>query len=208
MNELAQAQVAPPQAAPVAPQTAGQELAPDQQAQAPQLPQPLDAVAAGQQPATVLPPVQPNQPPDDVQEFVISNFDKLQTLGLEAFEAPDMSTIVFNPQLVGKADIENAVKTGTLDQLLSPAPQQGQELAGAAPQAAPKAAPAGPDTTAIDVAQQHSGQRASTNVEAPKAPASTQNMLAKARVRNMGAGAKPAGLVPNPVGNQLSKRAL
>ena len=207
MNELAQAQVAPQGPAPQAASPQGQELAPDQQAQAPQIPQPLDAVAAGQLPAAILPPVQPNQPPDEVQEFVISNFDKLQTLGLEAFEAPDMSTIVFNPQLVGAADIENAVKTGTLEQLLSPAPQQGQELAGAAPQAA-QGPVAGPDTTAIDVAQQHSGQRASTNVEAPKAPASTQNMLAKARVRNMGAGAKPAGLVPNPVGNQLSKRAL
>lgn len=196
MNELAQAQVAPQ---PAAPQAAGQELAAAPQAEAPTLPQPLDAVAAGQQPAAVLPPVQPNQPPDAVQEFVIANFEGLPQLGLEAFEAPDLSTIVFNPQLLDRASIESAVQNGTLEQLLSP-PQQGQELAAAA-------APA-PDAAAAQVAEQHMSQRASTNVEAPKVPASTQNMLAKARVRNMGAGAKPAGLTPNPVGNQLSKRAL
>lgn len=199
MNELAQAQVAPPAQAPAASQSQGLELAPDQQAQAPALPQPLDAVAAGQQPATILPPVQPNQPPDDVQEFIISNFENLPQLGLEAFEAPDLSTIVFNPQLLDRASIESAVQNGTLEQLLSP-PQQGQELAAAA-------APA-PDAAAAQVAEQHMSQRAATNVEAPKVPASTQNMLAKARVRNMGAGAKPAGLTPNPVGNQLSKRAI
>ncbi len=207
MNELAQAQVAPPQAA--APQPQGQELAPDQQAQAPQLPAPLDAVAAGQTPAAVLPPVQPNQPPDDVQEFVISNFDNLATLGLAAFEAPDMSTVIFNPQMVDQKQLEAAAKAGTLDQLLNP-PKQGQELA---PRGAPAQGAAVPDNTAAQVAQQHAEQRPQAPVPtapqiAPKVPASTQNMLAKARVRNMGAGAKPAGLTPNPVGNQLSKRAL
>ena len=206
MNELAQAQVAPqsmpPQAQPQAPQPQGQELASSQQAQAPQLPAPLDAVAAGQTPAAVLPPVQPNQPPDDAQQFVISNFDQLKTMGLAAFEAPDMSTVIFNPQMVDQKQIEAAAQNGTLEQLLAPPPQQGQELA---PQAA--------DNSAAQVAQQHAEQRPQAPVPtapqiAPKVPASTQNMLAKARVRNMGAGAKPAGLTPNPVGNQLSKRAL
>lgn len=206
MNELAQAQVAPPAQPPAAPQAAGQELAP-QQEQAPQLPQPLDAVASGQVPATVLPPVQPNVPPDPVQEFVISNFEQLPQVGLDVVEAPDMSTIVFNPQLIDRASVEKAAQEGTIDQLMAPA--QGQELAGGGAEPAAQAAPTpAVDDTAVKIAQQHSGQRADTNVSTPKVPASTQNLLAKARVRNMGAGAKQGGLVPNPTSNQLSKRPV
>lgn len=183
-NELASAQVAP------------------QQAAVPTLPSPLAEVAQGVQPAAILPPVAPNTQLDPAQEFVIENFEVLPEVGLEVYEAPDMSTVVFNPQLIDRASVEQAAASGELPSLLAAPPQveqPGQELAASSvaqsraaerPQMAVQSAPAAPA------------------LPAPKVPASIQNLLAKARVRNMGGGPKPAGIVPNPISSRVAKRPI
>jgi hypothetical protein len=178
-NELANAQVTPPQT--------------------PELPSPLAEVAQGVQPAAVLPPVAPNAAMDPAQEFVVSNFEVLPKIGLDIFEAPDLTTVVFNSKLLDRPTVEAAAKAGTLQELLAPRPQPGQALAGAT------------------VAQSRAAERPQMEVQsapaapalpAPKVPASTQNLLAKARVRNLGAGPKPPGITPDPISSRVSKRPV
>ena len=177
--ELSSAVVQPQAAQPLAPQA---------------LPSPLDAVAAGQLPAAVLPPIQPNQPPDPTSEFVIQNFDKLESFGLQAFEAPDLSTVIFNPKLLPADKVEAAAKSGTLDQLLNP----------------PQVAPADAGAVAQQAAQgrELAPVQAAPAPVAPPLPASTQTQLAKMRVRALGQGGQKNPIVANPVGNQLAKRAV
>lgn len=196
MNELASATIAPAPAA--APQ--GQELAPEQ---APQIPSPLSEVVQGSQPAALLPPVQPDAGLDPAQEFVVNNIDKLPDLGLDAVEAPDQSTIVFNTKLIDRKQIEAAVKDGTIQQLLNPP----------APQAQPGNELAPPDAAATDIAQTRAAQRPAMPVQsapmvAPKVPASTQTALANARVKSLGMPKASTQSPPVTTGNQLSKRPV
>lgn len=197
MNELAQATVRPSGAQP-APQP-GQELAP------PALPAPIDAVAAGQQPAVLLPPVQPNAPLDPAQEFVIENFNALPDLNLGAFEAQDLSTVIFNASLLTQEQLAEADAAGTLAELL-----QASTPMGASP---PPAAEGASAQIAADAAAQRPQMQVQTApavpaMPAPKVPAGTQNMLARARVRNVGAGPKPPGLTPNPLAGAVAGRPV
>jgi hypothetical protein len=178
MNELAQATVAQP-----AQQMPGQELAP------PPIPSPLDAVASGQAPAVALPPVEPNGQLLPAQEFVIENYAQLPQIGLAVFEAQDLSTVVYNPAMVDEASLMQADQEGTLAQLLSAATPMSPEQAAAPAVAAPPPPPVEP-------------------APAPKVPAGTQDMLARARVRNVGAGPKQPGLAPNPVSGAVASRPV
>lgn len=173
----------------------GQELAP------PAVPQPLDLVAAGQKPAALLPPVQPNAPLDPAQEFIIENFDALPQLGLGAYEAQDLSTVVYNMSLLDEATLAEADANGALADLLQAAdPAQIQA-----------------DSTSAQIAADAAAQRPQMQVQtapaapampAPKVPAGTQNALARARVRVTGAGPQPAGLVPQPLAGAVAKRPV
>ena len=174
----------------------GQELAP------PAVPQPLDLVAAGQKPAALLPPVQPNAPLDPAQEFVIENFNALPQLGLGAYEAQDLSTVIFNAAMLDEATLADADANGALAELL---------------QAADPANAVVPDTAPAQIAVDAAAARPQMQVQtapaapampAPKVPAGTQNMLARARVRNTGSGPQPPGLVPQPLAGAVAKRPV
>lgn len=189
MNELASATVAPQ---PV--QQAGTQLAP---AQAPQIPSPLAEVAQGAVPATLLPPVAPGADLDPAQSFVVDNFDKLGDLGLDAVEAPDQSTVVFNSSMLDRKTVEKAAAEGTLQQLLAPP-------AAAAPAANPAAS---------EIAQVRASQRPAMPVQSapmvgPKVPASTQTALANARVKSMPSAKPSTSAPPVTAGNQLAKRPV
>jgi hypothetical protein len=196
MNELAQATVRPPGTQQM-PQP-GQELAP------PALPTPIDLVAAGQQPAVLLPPVQPNAPLDPAQEFVIENFNALPELNLGAFEAQDLSTVIFNASLLTQEQLAEADSNGTLAALLeasTPMQAGGPAAAGAPAQIAADAAAQRPQ-------MQVQTAPAAPAMPAPKVPAGTQDMLARARVRNMGAGPRSPGLTPNPLAGAVAGRPV
>ena len=201
---LANAVVAPPPQAPAP----AQPLAPDpsqapaasaasDQGQAPaEMPSAIAAVVAGHQPVAVLPPVKPNQSPDPVSEFVIHNFDQLKSMGLQAIEAPDLSTIIFNPSVIPASKVQEAIKSGDLSQLI-PAPVE--------------------QPSAPDVASQAVEGRATAPVQdapsappmpAPKVPASTQTSLANARVKAIGQQQGKNPIQPNPLSGQLSKRPV
>jgi len=189
MNELASATVAPA----VAP-TGGQELAPSQ---APAIPSPLAEVAQGAVPATLLPPVQPEAPLDPAQSFLVDNFESLADLGLDAVEAPDQSTIVFNTSLVDRPTVEAAAAAGTLDQLFAPPAAAGNEL----------------NPAATQVANTRAAQRPEMPVQsapmvAPKVPASTQTALANVRVKSLANPKATPGGTPITTGTQLSKRPV
>ena len=178
----------------------GQELAP------PAIPPPLDIVASGQQPAALLPPVQPNAPLDPVQQFVVENFNSLPELNLGAFEAQDLSTVVFNASLLTQEQLAQADREGTLAALL-----QASTPMGASPPPAPAAQ--GAAAIAADAAAARPQMQVQTAPEvpampAPKVPAGTQNMLARTRVRNMGAGPKAPGLTPNPLAGAVAGRPV
>ena len=198
MSPLADATVKAPAAAP-------QPLAGPQPPIAPEaLPEPLNAVATGQVPAVPVPPLEPGQQPDPVQQFIIENFPALPQVGLGVFEASDLTTIVFNASQVNEETLAQADADGVLPQLL----QTLNQPVGAAP-----AAPAG----AAEVAQTRADQRPQMPVQtapavpsmpAPKMPAGTANLLAKARVRNLGAGPQTPGIKPAPLSSAVAKRPV
>jgi len=188
MNELASATVAPQ---PV--EQAGTQLAP---VQAPEIPSPLAEVAQGAIPAALLPPVAPEAGLDPAQSFIVDNFERLSELGLDAVEAPDQSTVVFNVSLVDRKTVEKAASEGTLQQLFAP------------PAAA---APANPAATQI--AQTRAAQRPEMPVQSapmvgPKVPASTQTALANARVKAIPSAKPSTSAPPVTAGNQLAKRPV
>jgi len=192
MNELASATVAPA----AAPAVGGQELAP---VQAPEIPSPLAEVTQGVVPAALLAPVEPDAALDPAQSFLIDNFEKLAELGLDVYEAPDLSTVVFNTSLVDRKAVEAAAAGGTLQQLLTPPAQAGAELA--------------PNPAAAQVAQTRAAQRPEMPVQsapmvAPKVPASTQTALAKVRARAITNPKATPGGTPVTTGTQLSKRPV
>ena len=65
-----------------------------------ELPAPLPDIIAGTVPGILVPPVSEATRGEPVVEAVIQNFGRLPELGLDVFELPDMSTIVFNPEVL------------------------------------------------------------------------------------------------------------
>lgn len=185
-NELSNVRVsAAPAPAPEAP------AAPEQ----PQLPPPVAAVANKEVPGIIVPPVAPNSAPDELQSFLIQNYTELPKIApVDFFEAKDASTVVYNPEMLTEESLAKADTEGTLQQLLQPAEQAAPE-APAAPQPAEGTSLPAPTPNV-------------PAMQAPKVPAGTQDALAKARVRNMQGGPKVSPIQPNPVGQQLSRRAV
>jgi hypothetical protein len=148
--------------------------------------------------------VQPNAPLDPAQEFVIENFNALPELNLGAFEAQDLSTVIFNASLLTQEQLAEADANGALAQLLE---------ASTPMQAGGPAAEGAPAQIAADAAAQRPQMQVQTApaapaMPAPKVPAGTQNMLARTRVRNMGAGPKAPGLTPNPLAGAVADRPV
>jgi len=151
------------------------------------LPTPFDAIAAGQLPGLQVPPVTKEAGAlDPIQDFVVSNLHTLQASGLDFTDLPNDVTVVYNPEVVTTEAIAAAFKDGTLDQLI-PSAQSLQE------QAAP--APAGG----------LAGVPAPTAGPAPGPAGSTPPGVNRQRLANV---APPVGLKPNPLPNQLAKRAV
>ena len=198
MNPLADVSVQPPQAAPAPLAQPG--AVPDQIA-VPDVPEPLNRVVAGQIPAIPVPPVQPGAPLEPAQQFVVENYQRLPQLNLGVYEASDLTTVVFNTSVLDESMLAEADAAGALPQLL--------------------AGPAAPEETpamgAADVAQVRAEQRpqmpvqtapAAPSMPAPKMPAGTAALLAKARVRNLGAGPQTPGIKPNPLSGAVAKRPV
>ncbi|NBW10111.1 MAG: hypothetical protein EBR82_18995 [Caulobacteraceae bacterium] len=175
----------------------------------PELPPAFAPVATGEVPAISLPPVDPNALLLPEQQFIVDNYEKLPALGLGAFEAQDSTTIIYNTSVLDESTLSQAEQEGRLPELL------------AGPEATPadqtqQGAPMSPENPAA-VAQTRADQRPSMPVQtapavpsmpAPKMLAGTANLLAKARVRNMGAGPQQAGIKPNPLSGTVAKRPV
>lgn len=178
-NELASVTVAP-------------AAAPEAPAPTADLPEPVAAVASGQLPAIVVPPARPKSEPDPVYLFLVQNYDVLpEQAPVDFYETREAETILFNTQLLSQERLAQAEKDGTLAQLLTPVE---------APAAAPSQTAEG--TSIAPPAVQTPAQ------SAPRMPAGAQNSLAGARVRNMQGGPKVSPIQPNPIGQQLARRAV
>jgi len=193
-NELADASLVQPSAAPAQPLADAQSAAAP--APAATLPTPLDAVAAGQLPAVSLSAYDDKNP---LHEFLVQNFDALPQFGLDYadLEGKDHLSVVFNPKVISEDKLQAAHKAGQLDQI---APRGDVPV-----QAAPAAAEAAPAAPAEAVAEPAQAPLASQDISAPPANRGLQN----ARARNMQAIAAPP--VNRPTGGPaaaLARRAI
>jgi hypothetical protein len=179
-NELAGMTVADPSV----PAPAPAEMAPAEL----EIPSPLADVVAGSIPGVTLPPIEGQ--PTPLQEFVVANFQRLNESGLEYFELPDLSSVVYNPDVITEADLPAAAEDGSLAQITPLAADFGPIAAPAPAAGAPPAAVAAPP--------QASGALSGARV----AP---DRKLETARLKNAAPAPRAA---PNPVVGQLAKRAI
>lgn len=149
------------------------------------LPPPLPQLQAGEVPAVLVPPITQQMMSDPMIDAVVSNFPKLGELGLEYYEAQDLSTVLYNPDLVTAEQLKEADKNGTLAQIAQPlgaVSGEGASVASPAAQSAPLATeqlPAGP----------------------------SEGQLQKARVQNL-TPKQVSPVQPKPVTGQLAKRPI
>lgn len=181
-NELASATVAP--AAPAGP------------AQAPQIPEPVAAVAAGEIAGILVPPAKPGASADPVYGFLVENYDLLpEQAPVDFYETAAAETVLFNTGLLTQEDLQAAEKAGTLAEILS-GPSAAAEPSSNSPTINAEGTSVAPPVAAQPM------------MAAPKMPAGAQNSLAGARVRNMQGGPKVSPIQPNPIGQQLARRAV
>ena len=107
---LSNATIGPMQAAPVAPNVPV----------AAELPPPFPQLQAGEIPAVLIPPITEDLMNDPTITSVITIFGQLPDLGLETYEAQDLSTIIYNPQVVDEATLQEAESNGNLAQVAMP----------------------------------------------------------------------------------------
>jgi hypothetical protein len=165
----------------------GEPVAPTNTPVEASLPAPLPDVVAGNIPAVLIPPVTEATLAEPVVDAIIKNFDRLPQMGLEAYELPDMSTVVFNPRFVTEDQIKEAQANGTIAQLAVPAAGSPEPAEAPAPAAA-KQAPL-----------------AQATLTGP--PPVNQSRLTTARVQNF-APRQVSPVEPKPVLNALGKRAI
>lgn len=198
----------PPVAAPAAPapDTAPAAPAPDAAPAAPamQLPTPFDVIAAGKLPGLQIPAIQKGDGvPDALQHYVVQNLHVLMQAGIDYHDLPDHTTVLYNPTVVTEAQIQEAYKAGTLDKLVPTAKafvEHIQKLA-----AAPQQAPAAPASGLADVPTPGAAPAAGQAAAAPAHRASPPGVN-RARLANI---APPGpGIKPNPVPDQLARRAI
>jgi hypothetical protein len=178
MNPLANAALEPQ---PVAPTNTPVEA---------ELPAPLPDVISGATPAVLIPPVNQQTLTEPVVNAVIKNYGRLPELGLEAYELPDLSTVVFNPSLISEDQIKEAEANGTLAQIAIPAVGPGPEAA---------------DTASAPPAPVQQAPLAQATLTGP--PPVNQSRLTTARVQNF-APRQVSPVEPKPVLNALGKRAI
>jgi len=179
-NELASATVAPAQAP----------------AQAPQIPEQVAAVAAGDIAGLLVPPAKPGAPLDPVYGFLVENYDLLpEQAPVDFYETAAAETVLFNTGLLTQDDLQEAEEAGTLADILS-GPTAAAEPSSNSPTINAEGTSVAPPVAAQPM------------MGAPKMPAGAQNALAGARVRNMQGGPKVSPIQPNPIGQQMARRAI
>lgn len=174
----------------------------------PEIPPIFAPVVSGEVPAVPVPPVDPGAALLPEQQFIVDNYERLPELGLGAYEAQDATTVVYNASVLDEATLAQADQEGGLAQLLA-----GPEAAPMPPEAAGALPPENPAAVAQTRAEQRPSMPVQTapavpSMPAPKMPAGTANLLAKARVRNMGAGPQQAGIKPNPLAGAVARRPV
>ena len=177
-NPLADASINPMQAAPVAPNVPV----------AAELPPPLPQLQAGEIPAVLVPPITEPLMQDPTIKSLLTIFGQLPDLGLETYEAQDMSTIIFNPQVVDEATLQEAEGNCTLAQVAMPLLGEAPEPEAQAPGAVP--AP---------------GPLAGAQLSAPSNV--NRSRLTSARVQNI-TPKQVSPVQPNPLSEQLARRAM
>lgn len=151
-----------------------------------ELPPPLPQLQAGELPAVLVPPItQEMLAADPVIDVIVNNFPKLGELGIEYFEASDLSTVLYNPAAVTLEQLQEADQNGTLNQI-----------------AVPLGAAEGPQGSAPTPG----GEMAPLAAEQAPAPAG-EARLQTARVQNM-APRPVSPIQPRPVTGQLAKRPI
>ena len=157
-----------------------------------ELPAPLPDVISGTVPAIVVPPVNQTTLQDPIVGAVVQNFGRFPELGLNSYELPDLSTIVYNADVLTEDQIAEALANGTLDQLVVPAQQE----------AAPEAAPEAPQIEAQATQQAPLAQATLTGP-----PPVNESRLTTARIQNF-APRQVSPIQPKPVINTIGKRAI
>lgn len=171
--------------APLANEQLGKPVVPVNQPVEAELPPPLPQLQAGELPAVLVPPITQEMMADPVIDAVVTNFPRLGELGLDYYEAQDMSTVLYNPELVSLEQLKEADTNGTLPQIAQPL----GAVSGQPPAATAPAAQNAPLATE----------------QLPAAPAEAG--LQKARVQNM-APRQVSPIQPKPVTGQLAKRPI
>lgn len=166
---------------------APEPVVPVNEPEAATLPPPIPQLQAGEIPAVLVPPVTQELMSDPVIDALVTNFPKLGELGLEYYEASDLSSVIYNPSQVTAEQLAEADQNGTLGQIAQPL----QSLEGSA---GPGAAP--------------DGMQAPLAAESlPVPPPAGEARLQSARVQNM-APRQISPIQPRPVTTGLAKRAI
>ncbi len=198
MPSLADLPVSSPEA-PVAPAAPEAPVAVPEAAPA-ALPTPFDAISAGKLPGLQVPPIHKNDGvPDALQTFVVHNLHNLMQAGLDYHDLPNHTTVIFNPDVVTKEQIEKAHADGNLDKLVPTAKAFSAFMAKQA--AAPEAAsPLGGVPSPVPTPAAPPANNMPAEVAAPPPGVS------KARLANL----QPPGpgIKPDPVPNRLARRAV
>lgn len=144
-----------------------------------ELPPPLPQLAEGAIPAILIPPITDEVLQIPEVESIIANFEQIYQLGLETYEAGDMSTVIYNPDLMTEEQLTEAEGNGTLAQLAQPllgdAALAGEAMAAPAP--------------------------------APAQPLAGAGISPAARANNMQP-PQVSPIQPNPITSQLARRAI
>ena len=201
----------PDTSAPSAPATPDAPAAPAGVSTAPPaaLPIPFNAIAAGQLPGLQIPPIHKgDNVPDALQHFVVQNLHVLMQSGIDYHDLPNHTTVLFNPSVVTKQQIEEAYKKGDLDKVVPTAAAFEEHVKKLASAAQP--APAGPAPAGLSDVEPPAGVApAGPAGQTPAAPAKRDIAppgVSHARLANI---APPGpGIKPNPVPDRLSKRPV
>lgn len=179
---LADASIGPMQAAPVAPNVPV----------AAELPPPFPQLQAGEIPAVLIPPITEPLMQDPTISSVLTVYGQLPDLGLETYEAQDLSTVIFNPQVVDEATLQEAEANGNLAAVA--VPLLGGEEAAPEAQAPAAAAPGMAPLAGMQIQ--------------PTAPSNVnKSRLTSARTQNINP-KQVSPVQPNPLSAQLSRRAM
>lgn len=172
-------------------ESAPQPLAPEpvvpvNEPEAAALPPPIPQLQSGDIPAVLVPPVTQELMADPVIDALVTNFPKLGELGLEYYEASDLSSVIYNPSQVTAEQLAEADQNGTLGQIAQPLQAlEAAQGSGAAP----------------------ADMQAPLATEQLAAPPPGEARLQSARVQNM-APRQISPIQPKPITNALGKRAI